>query len=285
MIWQEPYFGFITVADHSSTRFIRDFYRPIQPTVDAKGEQTVYLEHVPDLGLQSYIYCYWQLRTIEPLSSPFVYRVVSDGCIDILWETSKTVDIYINGFSKKYIEFPLSKSFNYCGIRFLPTAFPALFNVPANLLTDEFLALKEVESSLHQHLTNEIEDKYDLKDVTLSLDSFFLKQLARIEPGFDARVFNALHTILQSQGTLNLTKDLDVGLSPRQLRRLFDFYVGESPKTFSKIVRFQNILMSKPSLQSLKQNKLFYDLGYFDQAHFIKDFKYMYGLTPTIALQ
>ena len=77
---------------------------------------------------------------------------------------------------------------------------------------------------------------------------------------------------------------MDTGISQRQLRRMFDFYIGDSPKTFAKVVRFQNILMSKPSVQSLKSNKLFYDIGFFDQAHFIKDFKYMYGLTPTIAL-
>ena len=269
----------------SSTRFIRDYYRPIQPTVDSKGEKTIYLEHVPKVGLETYIYCYWQLKTLEPLSSPFMYRVVSDGCIDVLWETSKPQDIYINGFSKKYIEFPLSNHFNYCGIRFLPTAFPSLFNVPAHELTDEFLHLKDVELRLYKDIVNEVSGEIDLGKIASSLDSFFLNELSRLEPTFDPRVFNALHEILKSQGTLNLSNDLDVGLSARQLRRLFDFYIGESPKTFSKIVRFQNILMSKPSLQSLKKNKLFYDLGYFDQAHFIKDFKYMYGLTPTIALQ
>ena len=69
-------------------------------------------------------------------------------------------------------------------------------------------------------------------------------------------------------------------ISPRQLRRLFEYYIGDSTKTFSKVVRFQNILKAKPSTQSLRENKLFYDTGYFDQAHFIKDFKNFYGVTP-----
>lgn len=37
--------------------------------------------------------------------------------------------------------------------------------------------------------------------------------------------------------------------------------------------------MAKPSMQSLKQNRLFFDAGYYDQSHFIKDFKDFYGIT------
>ncbi|MEM6633013.1 MAG: helix-turn-helix domain-containing protein, partial [Bacteroidota bacterium] len=81
-----------------------------------------------------------------------------------------------------------------------------------------------------------------------------------------------------------LAKDLDIGLSPRQLRRYFQFYIGDSPKSFCKIVRFQTLLKAKPSRESLRKNKLFFDLGYYDQAHFVKEFKHLYGKTPTEAL-
>ena len=80
---------------------------------------------------------------------------------------------------------------------------------------------------------------------------------------------------------MKIESDLkNIGISPRQLRRLFDFYIGSSPKTFSQVIRFQNILNAKPSAESLRKNKLFFDAGYYDQAHFIKEFKTMYGQTP-----
>ena len=97
----------------------------------------------------------------------------------------------------------------------------------------------------------------------------------------DTRLYDAIAIILKNYGVLNIEKDLNTGISPRQLRRLFKYYIGDSAKTFAKVVRFQNILRAKPSKQSLQQNKLFYE-GYYDQAHFIKEFKNFYGVTPGV---
>ena len=75
----------------------------------------------------------------------------------------------------------------------------------------------------------------------------------------------------------------DIGISPRQLRRIFNFYIGTTAKTFSNVVRFQHILNTSPSKQSLKDSKPYFDVGFFDQAHFIKTFKTFYGVTPSEA--
>ncbi len=63
--------------------FIRELYKPVQPTIKCFAEEVSYKEISPDGRLSSVIYCYWQLKTIEPLSEVFNYRVVADGCIDI----------------------------------------------------------------------------------------------------------------------------------------------------------------------------------------------------------
>ena len=90
---------------------------------------------------------------------------------------------------------------------------------------------------------------------------------------YDPRFFKSLRLIFEKKGYLDTELDLDTGLSPRQLRRIFNYYIGTTTKTFSNVVRFQHILNAKPSSESLKDNKLYYDVGFFDQAHFIKNFK------------
>ena len=91
--------------------------------------------------------------------------------------------------------------------------------------------------------------------------------------------------ILREHGALNLKSEIDIGISPRQLRRLFEFYVGTSPKMFSKVIRFQCFLQLLSSPGGQGHNKAFLEAGYYDQPHFNKNFKTFFGLTPTEALR
>ncbi len=117
------------------------------------------------------------------------------------------------------------------------------------------------------------------------LDQYFVSLFAETKINADGRLYEALEIILKKQGIITVETGLDTGISSRQLRRLFEFYIGDTPKTFSKIVRFQNLLHGKPSARALRKNKLFLDAGYYDQAHFIKEFKTLFGSTPVQALR
>lgn len=263
---------------------IKDLFKPFQPSIAFSGDDSVcYEEASPLKDLQDYIFCYWRLKTRNPLDASFKYRVVSDGCIDILFEQAASNSIFVTGFSTKYLEYNLGESFDYVGIRFLPTGFPALFNLSARVLTNEFLALSQLLPELNESIMAAVSSSMDLEGVTSKFDVLFLDHLRKVaKPEIDNRLLNAMIAILQSGGQIPLNQ-LDVGVSDRQLRRLFEFYFGESPKTFGRIIRFQNILGAKPSTASLKYNKIFYDEGYYDQAHFIKEFKAFYGVTPNKA--
>ena len=140
-----------------------------------------------------------------------------------------------------------------------------------------------VVPSVSDFIIHNFSNNIDSQKICNLFNQYFIYLINRENFEFDNRLYGALNIILQKFGVLNVEKDLDTGISPRQLRRLFEFYVGTTPKTFSKVVRFQNILRAKPSRQSLKQNKLFFDVGYYDQAHFIKEFKNFYGVTPSKA--
>lgn len=259
---------------------VRSLYMPVQPTVKQSAAQVTYREFVPDPALAQVIYCYWQLRTTEPLDAPFLYRVVADGCIDIFFEPGNAPETFVMGFCKKYTEFPLENSFHYVGVRFLPTMFPQLFGINAAELSNRFEELSAVLPDTARYIASDFAPEMSAQEITGRLDRYFLRLLQRADFKPDPRFYAALNIVLKKSGVLNIQKDLETGLSPRQLRRLFNFYIGDSAKTFSQVVRFQNILRAKPSQQSLRENKLFYDSGYYDQAHFIKEFRNLYGVTP-----
>lgn len=258
---------------------IRLLYKPVQPTVKQSADHVTYAELLPDINLQTFIHCYWEFKTSAPLTAPFNHLIVADGCIDIYFDLTNPQDSYVMGFCKKYTEFLLENSFHYVGIRFLPTMFPQLFNIDAKELSNRFEYLENVNKAVADFIKNTLNAEQGFDAIKNKLDAYFLQRVSKADFNWDNRLYESIHSILEHKGVLDI-EEMDTGISPRQLRRLFDFYVGDTAKTFSNVVRFQHILHAKPSIHSLKQNKLFYDAGYYDQAHFIKAFKNLYGVTP-----
>lgn len=244
------------------------------------AQNVVYTEILPTEKLLPFIYCYWNLKTASQLTENYSYRVISDGCIDIFFPLENPDESYVMGFYKSYTQFDLGKQFNYIGIRFLPTVFPLIFRQNAKELSNTDVRLSLVLSELARIISQEINELQGFQEIKNQLDSIFIKHLQKTDFQIDSRFYNALEIILKSQGSAKITSDLDTGISPRHLRRLFEFYIGDTAKIFSQVVRFQSILPTKPSLQALQKNKLFYDKGYYDQSHFIKEFKTFYGTTP-----
>ncbi|WP_246245910.1 helix-turn-helix domain-containing protein [Paenibacillus lemnae] len=70
------------------------------------------------------------------------------------------------------------------------------------------------------------------------------------------------------------------GLTIRQLQRLFGRYVGVTPKWVIKRFRLQEAAERLEQDEALPWAELAVQLGYFDQAHFIKDFKSVIGQSP-----
>ncbi len=261
---------------------IKDEYKPIQPTVNAE-KRIIYQEINPDERIEHFVYCFWQLKTQKPLNKPFIYRVVSDGCIDLFFDHNQPSENFVMGFCKKYTTFPIGQTFDYIGIRFLPAAFPTLFGINAKSLSNQSQKLTTVLPHLATWIASKIKPTESFENITIQLNEKLTDLVKKQNFRYDERFLNALSLIFQRNGFLDIEKELNTGLSPRQLRRVFNFYIGTTSKRFSKVVRFQYILNAKPSKQSLKENKLYFDVGFYDQAHFIKNFKTFYGVTPSEA--
>lgn len=264
---------------------IRQLYSPIQPTLRKVVSDVNYIEFLPEVKLQKFIYCYWQLETKQKLIEQYTYRVIADGCIDVFFELQNPQENYVMGFSKTFVEFPLENKFNYIGIRFLPTMFTKIFKVNALELSNKCEHLHFVIPNFSKFIRENFHDKLVKEELVQILDSYFLKVVYQNTLMDDNRLHNALEIILEKRGVLHIEKDLDTGISSRQLRRLFEFYIGDSAKTFSKVVRFQNILKAELSTQDSRFNDVLTDSGYYDQSHFIKEFKCFYGETPRIVLK
>jgi AraC-like DNA-binding protein len=70
------------------------------------------------------------------------------------------------------------------------------------------------------------------------------------------------------------------GISTRRLARLFSIEVGLTPKLYARVQRFSRVVESIYNSSAVDWSDLAVRCGYFDQAHFIRDFKAFSGLTP-----
>jgi AraC-like DNA-binding protein len=109
------------------------------------------------------------------------------------------------------------------------------------------------------------------------IQAFLLARLRPPQP--DRLVGEAIRQIKAARGDINireLTGTLSLSLDPFEKR--FRRVTGTTPKQFSSIIRLRNLIDLHAGRESL--TSMAYAAGYFDQAHFIKDFKSFTGQTP-----
>ena len=109
---------------------------------------------------------------------------------------------------------------------------------------------------------------------------FLLKKLAdkRI---IDKIVISTIETIFNTNGQFSVNEfSKSNNINRRQLARKFSSAIGLSPKQLAKTIRIQATLKVLLNEQITSLTDLAYENEYFDQAHFIKEFKEFTGLTP-----
>ena len=92
----------------------------------------------------------------------------------------------------------------------------------------------------------------------------------------------ALHRLCRSPESTTVSSILDqVGFSQRHFIDTFHQQVGLTPKAFCRVRRFQRVLQSVHGKKEVDWASVALDCGYYDQPHFIHDFKLFSGLTPS----
>ena len=109
------------------------------------------------------------------------------------------------------------------------------------------------------------------------VEQFLIARMQDILP--DQLVLTALSLIHQSRGNIRIkTLAAQLHISQSPLEKRFRKVVGTSPKKFTSIVRLKYLLQHHDPESSL--TSLGYEAGFYDQAHFIKEFRHFTGETP-----
>lgn len=118
--------------------------------------------------------------------------------------------------------------------------------------------------------------KTDAQRIT-SVEHFLICRMTNTEP--DKLVLAALALIHKSKGNIRIKELMEhLHISQSPLEKRFRQSVGASPKKFASIVRLKNVIQQYNSVSSLTE--LGHEAGFYDQAHFIKEFKTLTGDSP-----
>lgn len=199
---------------------------------------------------------------------------------DSLAEIQTCRKAWVAGLRQEFITISAVPGSSMMVVRFREgMAYPVL-RLPLGLLKDTVLdadlALGAEVSQLREQLVNAAtpEEKFAC---TLT----FLHDRLRRSPDIHPAVAFCMEKISHDPA-LHTVDDLvrKTGWSHKHLITLFDKFVGATPKEFVRIARFQKAVFSIGDHRQVQWQRVVHDCGYYDQAHFIKDFKRFSGLTP-----
>ena len=252
----------------------------------------LYKEYQPRDQLGRYIKCFWRLEhdySKEPFKAG--ERLWPDGHFELIFTYGKNykqkVDSAWIALSKHFLigQFNRELQLNsngttgLHGVRFYAWGlYPLLktsMNIYTNKITDALAVfgnnLKDIEKCLTKGTE---ESRIEV------LQNFFADSLCGIN--HQSVVAPIAEEIYEKRGVVQISELTDkYRINPRKLQRLFEVEVGLSAKHFAKIVRFNHAKNIIQRDVDINLARVAYSCGYADQSHFIKNFKALYGITPT----
>ncbi len=162
-------------------------------------------------------------------------------------------------------------------VEFRPGGLYAFTGIPQWELADRVWPLADTHPDLDRAVTRLFAQSDDLDDFVLAVDRLLLSRLPTPAP-----VLPMLRLLARDATPAPVQSLADyTGYSPRQLSRLFREGAGMGAKAFAQVLRV-NAAVRRLQAGESSLTRLAQELGYYDQAHFIHDFKRVAGVTPGV---
>ncbi|WP_027386031.1 helix-turn-helix domain-containing protein [Chryseobacterium gregarium] len=244
----------------------------------------------PDADLELLVKCYWTLDSPKA-DIPHAQIIVPDGCMEMIFHYGDLYNQYIDG--KASVQ-PRSCVFGQLThpLKIEPTGITGIFSVrfhhdgfipfatiPIKDMDDRAISLETLFGAEGLELEEKVLHSPTVTEKINTVEGFLRKRLDTEIT--DRIVRSTVDLLLNGKGSISI-KELSrqTNINRRQLERKFSSAVGLSPKQLSKIIRLQNTLRHLLHKDYPNLTALAYESEYYDQAHFIKDFKEFTGYTP-----
>jgi AraC-like DNA-binding protein len=245
-----------------------------------------YREVRPAVPLRRFIECYWFLKSDR--GEPFEAQpVLPDGAMEIVLNFGdrfrrceregsselQPLRMFV-GQMDHHVTIRATGSVDLVGVRFHPAGAYPLLRFSMAELRNRLLPLGDVID-----LPERLQEMGSVATRARALDAILIPRFAAAF-GPDSDFERAMRSVVAREGRVSVDEIASgTGLGCRQLERVFRERVGLGPKRFLKILRFQSVFR-RSSGEAGAWAEVALDCGYYDQSHFIRDFRSFTGRSP-----
>lgn len=224
----------------------------------------------------------------DRLITPFITASQNPACCRDAGKKTQKADpvhfglwppILIVGPQYTMVNISVTSRINAVKIEFHPGRMQCILVTPKSILFDNTCNAFGVLGAEMEFINEQLLNTSDIEVRTSIVERLFREKRTQLQPGlpFDA----AVSLLLQQGGNIAIQKlALLACLSLRQFERKCVERIGVLPKVFARIVRFSKAYRLKEANQNISWTAIAHEIGYFDQMHFIRDFKEFAGVTP-----
>lgn len=252
----------------------------------------------PRVELREFVDRLWFYEGLSPAHR--LERVLPDGtfelCINLRAEPRHVYErkdhqpvasyrqAWFSGAHRQHIVIDTGRDSSMVGAHFKVGGAARVLGMPAGELLDQVVELDALGGLAHANLRDALLEAPTPAAKFSVLEDFLLRQARRNDTRNPA-MRHAVSRLTNAPNTASISAvATELGISHKHLIERFRDEVGLTPKRFCRIQRFQEVLRAIEARRGVEWADLACSCGYFDQAHFIHEFREFSGLNPSAYL-
>jgi AraC-like DNA-binding protein len=247
----------------------------------------------PSSALAPYIKRYWAIENTLDKDETCVQRIIPTGLTELLLyftprpkilngKKCLSDNVALYGHQNDFYDMELTGELSVFSIVFQPQGLMQFFKFPLHEICNHNVPLRHITGQAARDLEEKMSEAPAFRQRVSIAETYLWGLLKRNFADFEFRRMNHIVDLIKrTHGNIGISQMVsEACLSRKQFERVFSEQIGISPKQYLKIIRFQYAIFQKQRNIDLNMTQLSYESGYFDQSHFINDFKSLSGLTP-----
>jgi AraC-like DNA-binding protein len=251
-------------------------------------------EYKPSAQLAPFVDCFWNGTFNISGKETVSFQMVPNACLELIihlddlrcnlpgsngWE--QTPDYMLIGLLTETHEVRFKSTVPVFTIRFKPEAIFSLFALNRTEVLERYEDITLMLGSDSRDFCHRIREEKEPSKMIVRAENYLLQKLNQQKS--KKNYVNKAAELMRHPGVTSIKEISDeVCISQRQLERKFKDIVGIGPKQYLRLTRINKVMRVMEQGRSLDLTSVAYHCGYFDQAHFIKDFKKITAKNPTL---